>query len=40
MMSCVNVVLRKKKAAVGGVTKQVMEASVAYGYELRQVWTL
>lgn len=40
MMSCVNVVLRKTKAADFGAIRQVMEASVAYGYELRQVWTL
>lgn len=31
MMLCVNAVLSKQKAAVFGVTKQVLEASVAYG---------
>ena len=44
MMLCANAVLSKQKAAVFGETKQVLEASVAYGwlrgYELRQVWTL
>lgn len=44
MMLCANAVLSKQKAAVFGVTKQVLEASVARGrlrgYELRQVWTL
>lgn len=40
MMSCVNAVLSKQKAAVFGVTKQVEEESIARGYELQQVWTL
>lgn len=40
MMYCVNVALSKPKVAVFLVTKQVMEASVACGYELQQVWTL
>ncbi len=40
MMLCANAVLSKEKAAVFGVTKQVLEASVACGYELQQVWTL
>lgn len=44
MMSCVNVVLRQVKTADFGAIRQVLEASVAYGwlrgYELRQVWTL
>ena len=35
MMLCANAVLSKQKAAVFGVTKQVLEASVAYGYELQ-----
>ena len=40
MMLCANAVLSKQKAAVFGVTKQVLEASVVHGYELRLVWTL
>lgn len=44
MMLCANAVLSKPKAAVFGVTKQVLKSRVAYGwlrgYELRQVWTL
>ena len=39
MMCCVNVVLSKQKAAVFGVTKQVLKSRVAHGwlrgYELR-----
>ena len=33
MMSCVRLALKKPKAAVFGGTKQVLEASVAYGYK-------
>ena len=40
MMLCANAVLSKQKAAVFGVTEQVLEASVVHGYELQQVWTL
>lgn len=44
MMLNVMPVSREMRTAIYGLIKQVLEASVAYGwlrgYELRQVWTL